>query len=370
MRRSFSLFWAGLACVVLLSSGCSDPFAAPTRAKPLPRVSETIGTKPIFLIFVVPGTPDGDLQVWAMRAQHEANDKRAVFRVMVPLPTDGADPQPTAVRRAMAEGASALLVYPGESPELPKALAEAEAKGVPVVLLSKPVAAPEGSKPFTVIDVAPFEETAKQIVAATIEDLKKASQPINGTAIVLADKVVDDSSNQRVAALKAAAEAAKFRQIVTVPFDGSNDNSAKLAVLEAVKANPDVSIVLTDSDEGMVGASTARGELKGKPIFFVGGYSDYRTSRIITPPARESCYVEGRFSELGGLAVLTALAKLRGETVAEHAYVTPKFTKTEGAVASEADPKAIVVPAASKPIPKDQKEAFEKNKIDAPKEKE
>ena len=367
MRRSFSFSLTGLACLALLPSGCSDPFAAPTRAKPLPRVSETGGTKSHFLVLVTPGAPDTDLQVWAMRAQHEANDKRAIFRVMGPAPTDGADSQPEVVRRAMAEGASALLVYPGESPELPKALAEAEAKGIPVVLLSKPIAAPEGSKPFTVIDVAPFEETAKKIVAATIEDLKKASQPVNGTAIIMADKVVDSSSSRRVAALKAAAEAAKFRQVVTVPFDGSNEKSTKLAVLEAVKANPDVSIVLTDDGEGMVGAATARGELKGKPIFFVGGYTDYRNSPVITPPSRESCHVEGRFTEVGAQAVLTALAKLRGETVGEHAYVTPKFTKTEGAVASEANSNAIEAPVPEKIISREEMQAIEKNRHNAPK---
>lgn len=231
-----------------------------------------------------------------------------------------------------------MIVYPGESPELPKALAEAEAKGVPVILLEKGVAAPEGSKPFTVVEYGPFDSTAKQIVSATIEDLTKAKLPVNGTAIVLADRVVDSTSARRVAALKAAAESAKFKKVVTVEIDGRSEADSKRMVLEAVKANPDVSVVLTDDGEGLVAAATVRSDLRGKPIFFVGGYTDFRSSPISSPPVRESCYVEGRFSELGALAVLTALAKLNGEAVGEHAFLTTKFSKTEGAVSTEENP--------------------------------
>ncbi len=339
MRRLLSIFGAGLACLVLLAWGCGkDPFGPPSRPKPLPTAVESEGAKPNFLVFIVPAVPKGDLEVWAYRAQHEANDKRAIFRIMGPRPGETHYEQPKIVRRALEEGVSALIVYSGGSPELPKALAEAEAMGVPVVLIEKEVAAPEGSKPFTVVDFAPFEETARQIVEAAIQDLKKASQPLNGTAIILADKQTDSASARRVAALKAAAEAAKFRQVVTVPNEGSDETSAKADVLAAVKANPDVSVVLTDDGEGLVAGGTARGESKGKPIFFVGGYTDYRSSPVITPPPRESCHVEGRFTELGAQAVLTALARLRGESVGEHAYVTPKFTKTEGLVSSEAEP--------------------------------
>ena len=341
MRRSCLLSWVGLSCLALLAPGCGkDPFGPPTRAKPTPIVADSEASKPKYLVFVVPGIPSPDVEVWGLRAQHEANGKRAIFRVMGPAPgqTLAAD-QPEVVRKAGADGASALLVYPGDAPELPKALAEAEAKGVPVVLIDKPLAAPEGSKPFTVVEPRPFEETAKQIVDATIDDLKRASRPVDGTAIVLADRLTDGTSSRRVAALKVAAEAAKFRQVVTVSFEGSDEEAAKKALLEAIKANPDVSVVLCDDAEGLMAGAVARVEAQGKPIFFVAGYSDYRVSRVTQPPTRESCYVEGRYSELGGLAVVTALARLRGETVGEHAYVTPKFNKASGEVSTTTIPK-------------------------------
>jgi ABC-type sugar transport system substrate-binding protein len=349
MRRSCSLFRVGLSGLALLASGCGyDPFAPPSRPKPPPTVAETESpSKPDFLVFVVPGELSPDVQNWSLRAQHEANDKRAIFRMMGPGPTDPPAQQAEVVRKAMAEGATALIVYPGEAPELPKALAEAESKGVPVVLIDKPLAAPEGAKPFTVVEPEPFGSTAKQIVAATIDDLKRASRPVDGTAIVLADKVADQTSARRVEALKAAAVAAKFRQVVTVPFDGTGEAASKQAVLEAIKANPDVSVVLCDDAEGLMASAIVRVEAKGKPTFFVGGYTGYRTSRVTQEPVRESCYVEGRYAELAGLAVITALARLRGESVGEHAYVTSKFTKAQGDVTSESVPKSSLPTAKS-----------------------
>jgi len=338
MRRSFLRCWIVLAGLPFVATGCGDLFAPPSRIKSVSRSDKATAAKPNFLIFVSPGPLSGDLDAWAYRSQLEANDKRAIFRIMGPSPPPSEKDQPEIIRMALAEGASALIVCAGDSPDLGRTLADAEAKGVPVILIDKPVAAPEGSKPFTVVEFAPFEETARQIVGATIEDLKKAKQPVDGTALILVDtKNIDRNSGRRAEALKAASAAAGFRKIVTVPFDGSQQEAGKLAVIEAVKANPDTSIVLAENGEGLVSGALARVELKGKPIVFVGGYTDYRNSPVVTPPNRESCHVEGRFIELGSQAVLAALARLRGETVAEHVYVTPRFVKTEAGVSSETE---------------------------------
>lgn len=337
MRPSSSFGKFVVLSSLLTAGGCGrDPFVPPARSRPTVRESVQ-PSKPVFLVLVTPTVPEGDLEVWAARAQHEANDKRAIFRVMKPGLGESQASQPGVVVRAIAEGASALIVYPGDSPDLAKSLAHAEDQGVPVVLLDKGLAAPEGRRPFTVVEVAPFEESARQIVSATVEDLKQASQPVDGRALVLVDKVVDQTSGLRVEALASAAKAAGFREVVRVPFDSSVETSAEIEVAAAVKTMPDVSIVLTDDAEGMTGASVARKRFGGKPIFFVGGYTDYRTSRIIITPGRESCYVEGRYTELAALAVNTALDKLKGSSVPDRCLVTSKFIKTLGAVATEED---------------------------------
>ncbi len=334
-------FLVGSACLALAAAGCGkDPFAPPARIKTGPTVFGAEGSKPSFLIFVAPSAPQGDVDVWAARAQHEANSKRAVFRIMAPGVGEGAEGQAAVVRKALSEGASALVVVPGDSPELPRALAEAEAKGVPIVLIDREIPAPDGAKPFTVVEHGPFDESARKIVETTVGDLIRAGKPSDGSALVMVDKVVDRTSAARVAALEAAAKGAKFRQVVRVPFDSTAEASARLAVLEAVKANPDTSVVLADDAESLLGAGLARAELAGKPVIFVGGYTDYRTSSIVAPPVRESCSVEGRYSELGGLAVVTAFDRIGGEPAGRHHALTSRFVKGEGAVSYAGDVKS------------------------------
>ena len=337
MRVEFSRFGAGLVALAVVSSGCGqDPFSPPSRARPTPSTDSAQSPKATYLVMVSPGVPTDEFQMLSLRAQREANNRQAIFRVMGPGP-DRTPPQPEVVRRAVADGASALIVMPGDSPELGKALAEAEAKGVRVIMLGRTIPAPDGSKPFTVVEHGDFDESARKIVEATLEDAKKVGQSTEGTALVMVNQATDSSSTRRVAALKAAAEGAGFRKVVMVPYEPVSDDSAKIALLEAVKANPDVSIVLGDDTDSTTGASEARIQLQGKPAFFVGGYMQYGATKSYLPPTRESCFVEGNFIELGALAVKTALTRLRGEPVQEQTVLPSKFTRGQGLVASAAD---------------------------------
>ena len=339
MRGLLSRSGAALAALAVVAQGCGhDPFSPPKRSTPSPSAEVNRPSKAVYLAMVTPGPPTDDVQAWSLRAQREANNLQAIFRIMGPTPDESPSAQPDVVRKAVADGASALIVVPGDSTGLGKALAEAEAKGVPVVLLGRAIAAPDGSKPFTVVEHGDFDASARAIVAATLEDAKKAGRPADGTAIVMVDRATDSSSGRRVAALKAAAESSGFRKVVTVPFEPTRDDSAKVAVLEAVKANPEVSVVLADDSESMIGASKARVELQAKPAFFVGGYVDYGVPKAsYLPPTRESCFVEGRFVDLASMAVRIAMARLRGEQVEGRTVLASKFARGLGLIASEAD---------------------------------
>ena len=329
---------AALMALVVVSSGCGqDPFSPPSRPKSTPSTESTWAPKATYLVLVTPEVPSDEVEAWTFRAQREANGRQAIFRVMGPSPDQPSSKQPDVVRKAVADGATALIVVPGDSPGLGKALAEAEAKGVPVVLLARSIAAPAGSKPFSVVEHGDFDDSARKIVATTLEDARKVGRPADGTALVTVDQATDASSTRRVAALKSAAEAAGFRKVVMVPFDRSKDDAPKTAILEAVKANPDVSVVLADDSESTMWAAEARMALQANPTFFVGGYMDYGASKNYTPPTKESCYVDGKFADLGALAVKTALGRLRGEPAEEHVVMSTKFIRGQGLVASETD---------------------------------
>ena len=346
MRGVLSRFGAGLVALAATAAtaGCGhDPFSAPSRPRPSPSAGADQGSKMTYVVYVMPGPPTGDLELWGITAQREANIRQAIFRIMGPTPDHPEVKQAGIVRKALEDKASALVVVPGDDPELGKALADAEAQGVPVVLIGRSVPWPEGGpRTFTVVDHGEFDESARKLVAATREDAGKAGRAVDGTALILADRETDTSSGRRVAALKAAAESSGFARVVVVPFEPNRADSPKQAVLEAVKANPDVAVVLGDDSNTMAGASEARMELKGNPAFFVGGYTDYGTTAGHPLMMRESAYYEGLYGELGGLAVKTALAKVRGEAVGSRVVLTSKFNRGMGAVATEDDQQKMI----------------------------
>ena len=337
MLRLFPRCWVVLPLFIVVFSACGkDPFVPERRAKPKSTGDLSSNAKTVYVVFVVAGEPNSDVQSWARRAQQVANDQRAIFRIMSPK-VETTETLTDVVRRAVADRVSALIVYPDATPGLGGSLAEAEAQGIPVVLIERPVEAPNGVKPFTMVGHPPFDRSATRIVEAIRDDLKKASRPTDGPAFVLSDNVKDDTSTRRVEALKAAATKAGFREVTLVPHDSAVPDSARLAVLEVVKKHPDISVVLADDSEGLIGAALGRIESEGKPVFFVGGYTGFRNSSVLQHPLRESCYVDGVYEELGDRAVRVALTQLRGENFGDTSTLEPRFVKTAGGVWEEGE---------------------------------
>ncbi len=346
MRVSLSVFragaWIGLGFLAFLAVGCGhDPFAAPSRPTPT-RTNATIeSAKTIFMI--IPGKPEDEVQLWAIWADREASDQHLVFRAMGPPPAEPTTTESEVVRKAPGDGASALIVVPDDSKDLPQTLADAEAKGVPVILLGRTIPAPPGSPPFASVTPAPIEEWAGRIVSTTLADAKKAGRPGDGTALIVTDKHPDSSSAERVALLRAAAEKAGLKPAETVTYDGEVTNAAKLAVIEAAQAHPDLAVVLTADGEGMHGASQARVELKGKPTFFVGGFVGYRAESSLLNFSSESCYVDGKVEQVGRQAALNIIARLRSEPIDEHATVKLELSRglSQDAGPTKADPAKV-----------------------------
>jgi ABC-type sugar transport system substrate-binding protein len=295
---------------------------------------------------IFPSLPSGEEEVWAILAHREANSQRAIFRPIAPPPGQSPSAQPELVRKAIADGATALVVVPGDSPDLARALADAESKNVPVVLLGRPIDAPAGSKPFTYVEHEPFGPLAKRIVSTTLGDVKKSGRPMDGTVLLISDKVTDRPSADRLAALKSAVEAEGLTSIVNATFDSATPGSAKAAVLDAVKSHPDVIMALADEGEGILGASTARISLGGQPAFFVGGFAGYRAAIGTIPLQKESCFVDGRVDELARFAVVTALKRLKGESIEGRVDQGSVFYRGAGEIAQPVKYTAKITPEA------------------------
>lgn len=335
MSRSVASFRVGLMWSALLASGCGpDRFSVPPRPGSA-STAEPESAKTIF--FVGTGSRDEREQIYAYATQREANSRQAIYRPAGTAPGG----QPGAIRKALADGASALIVVPGDAPDLGAALAEAESKQVPVILLGREVPAPAGSGPFTVVVQQPYEESARRIVATTIEDAKKAGRPGDGVAKILFDLRDKDDSAPRVEALKLAAEAAGLRKVEVVPIQGPPGEASAAAVFDLLGKDKELTIILVDGEEVMQGVSKARIKLAANPPIFVGGFIGNTSGSSPVIFGRESCFVQVYPEDLGRLATRTALARLRGEPAEPRVVQSTKFNRGTGSLSTAEEAKLL-----------------------------
>ncbi len=319
---------AGLVIVAVGIAGCGkDPFGPPVRSRPT--VADSSQEKAKAIYFIAPGVPTDEILEWGREAQTEANQNHVIFRLLGPKPDEASIDQSELIRRALVDEPSGLMVVPGDSPELGQTLAEAQSKGVAIALIGRSIPAPAGSKPFTVIDFAPFGPSADKIVGTVVEELKTAGFPVQGTVLVLADQATDRTSSTRVSALKVAASAAGFPKILELSINPSDVVGAKKAVLDATKANPDLILILADDADTMRIASQARQVMEGKPTLCLGGYIDFGPPKGSASFSSVSCYSQGRYNQLAILGVRAILSQLRGEPAAERVILEPIFHRIE-----------------------------------------
>jgi len=318
----------GLAWAVVLGAGCgSEQFAPPPGLKAVTTSESVAPSKTIFM--VLPGPPDGDLESCALAAQQEAGIQQAIFRLVGPGPTDPPSKQGEMIRRAVGDGADALVVLANEDPDTARALAEVSEKGTAVILFGRPVAARQGKPPLILVAPEPFVITAKRLVEAAMADAVKNGRPADGEALILSTRKGDIYAADRVSALKAAAEAAKCRKVEVIPFDGLPDDAVR-GIEETAKSRPDLAVILAEGDEAMELAIKVRRALKGQPLTFVGGYAGLHGQFSANPYFQESAFVEFRPDSLARLAIRTALAKASGEVVGPVMTFEPRFNRGSG----------------------------------------
>jgi len=333
MGRSGSGLRVGLLGAVLAGAGCgSDQFAPPKGLKAVTTSESAEPSKTVFM--VIPGPPGDDLELCALAAEREAGNRRAIFRLAGPGPGDPPSKQAESIRRSVGDGADALVVLANDHPDTAAALAEVVAKGTTVVLFGRAVATKEGKSPFILVAPEPFAITARQVVEAALADARKNHRPADGEAIILSSRKGDLFAADRVAALKAAAEAAKCRKVEVIPFDGTPEGAVK-GLVETAKGRPDLAIILAEGDESMELAVKTRQALKGSPLAFVGGYAGLHGTFSANPYSDESAFVEFRPDNLARLAVRTAVAKAQGEEVEPVVTLESKFNRGSGSISFE-----------------------------------
>ncbi len=267
----WSVRFALLGWASLLSVGCGSSFVPPPPPELVAQSEKTLPppAKRIELILLADENPERSL--WLHLAPSEAGRAKVLLQVSRPKPGEPPARQASLIREAIARGVAALIVEPAEAPEIADALAEAQAKGVVVVLIDRTV--PSRGKPFTVVTHEPFSKSARSLVDAVLKDVKIEELSPRGPAILLVNDLADSHTAGRAAALKDALRDAGVTMLDPLTFDGGPAN-AWLKLIGALAVHPEVDIVLADEHQGLSAAGNVQADKsKIKPIF--AGYTMY-----------------------------------------------------------------------------------------------
>ena len=177
------------------------------------------------------------------------------------------------VREAVARHPLALIVEPADPSDtrMAEAIQKAQADGIPVVLLNRPLATtasnagaakatdaarkestapapavrpgpsatPEsaGSASLVLVAPPPFAPSARQLVASAIRNAKNAGLDPKGGAVLLVNEIGDLFSGERITAIRSALKDAGITSVEEIRFSKSAEAGAKL-LKEKLTTNP------------------------------------------------------------------------------------------------------------------------------------
>ncbi|HEY2156349.1 MAG TPA: substrate-binding domain-containing protein [Isosphaeraceae bacterium] len=265
----------------LAPAGCdTDSFAppAPARSRTSSASSGAMPVRAKEIAMILPAGDNTDLMLYDQIGRNEAGFQKVVFRSLKPAPGAPPSKQAELIKQAAADGASALIVVPDSTKETADAIAALDPAKTPVLLLGR---TPTGAVPpgATVVAFEPFEASAKKLVDAIAEDLKKQGSPADAAVALVVRSPADESSPQRDAALTEALKAAKLPIGVTIPV-GTDLSETTKAVEAVLKAHPEVWAVVSDDEGGIQAGNSARRVAGGRKYLSAGYYIGHDTMTL------------------------------------------------------------------------------------------
>jgi ABC-type sugar transport system substrate-binding protein len=325
-RLLLSLF---IASAPLL--GCdSDSFVPPPKAgkKASTAISPATPQQSKEIVLILPAEDNPDIQFYDAICRLEAGNLRVIFQTLRPSTGDAKGKQAELIKKAVADGAAAMIVVADGSDATVLALADVDQKKTPIILLGRPVEAPKSGPPYTLVTFPPFGPSAKKIVEALLEDARKLGAPLDGTALYLVDATPDETSDARNAALTEALKAAKTPIAATVTTT-ENTGEAQKPPVDALKANPKVAIIVSDDDSGITLGPSLRKESKSKVYQPLGGFVQPRSSPSPVVTGQATAVVERNVEGLARKAVRVALERAEGKTVPERQELDLVFRRAK-----------------------------------------
>lgn len=356
----------------LCAIGCDSMSFTPPRPPELSTPPSTVrlnvedaaarGLKSIDIILAPRGIEDIEYLRTASRVQAGLDRVRARI---VEIP--GAGPEASAwSERARAVGEStaeeplAILVEAPASPipELSKAVAEARARGVPIVALGRSLE--DGSKEDEkekegaesesastareiVVTPEPFRLSAEILVERAIRNAKTGKLDPKDGALLFVNSTSDPLAGDRAEALREALKNEGVEAVEELRFNGPDDDGQK-KLIERLEAHPKTAIVFATDFVSLNIADKTTEILKGGHPYVIAGYSadenHARNQTLTGQYAAVGVYSADRLIRKG---INAAAAVQRGESVPDHVDVRVSML--------ESDPRAGLPKAADEDEP-------------------
>jgi ABC-type sugar transport system substrate-binding protein len=242
--------------------------------------------------------------------------------------TDSHGTQAELVRRAVNRNCLALVVEPDDpaDSELAKAVTEARERGLPVVVMGRPltglppsmVDAPGSAKTAgpaigSLVNVVPedFATSARLIVAAAIRNARNAKLSPEA-AVLTINPSADRLAKDRAAALREALRNAGVTTVELLPITADSPK-AKADLVALLRSNRKPAMVLATDLTGLTAASLATAVLGDDHLFVVGGYSWEDALASSVNGGEYAAIAVFSMDRLVAKAVKTAVLASRGE---------------------------------------------------------
>ncbi len=267
----------------------------------------------------------------ALKTTARAQAGRDKTRILIAVTggTDSPGTEADLVRKAIARNPLALIVEPADpaDSELAKSVIEARDRGLPVVVVGRPLA---GSHPVPaqasgsgktagpavgpLVQVVPelFARSASPLVEAAIRNARNAKLSPAGGAILVINTAGDTLFEDRALALRAALRNAGITTIEELRFAGKADD-AQAELLALLRANREPVMVLGTDLLGVSAALHVTGDSGEDRPFVIAGYSSDDGLANMVMAGEYAALAIYNPEKLICKAITTAVAAARGE---------------------------------------------------------
>jgi len=319
--------------VSMVLSGCdNEVFAPPPRGlKTSKALAPTASSRAKDIVLILPAEENDDLQVIENMTRLEVGNSRAAFILHRVSEAEPASKQAELIKLAAAEGASAILLVANKAPETAEAIAAVDQRKTPIILLGRTPVVTKG-EPCTLITWPSFVPSARAIVDAIIEDVKKAGYPDDAPVLLLTNDPPDETSRARDAALIDALKTTRHPIAAKVPM--VEDSVSSKALNEALKVHPKVCAAISDDGIGISIATSVRLDLKGAIHYMIGGYCQTAATMKLVAMNHVTILVDRNLEGLVRSAVSAAIDRSDGKAVPERIEIEMPSRRASGTTAA------------------------------------